>query len=181
MRMNTARKTSAALLAALAGTALTASAANGLVYGNVSGWTVLTDPERSYRCFAEVQYEGGTLVRIGFNSADGGLYVSFVDPALRGLAAGSEYVTMLGFDDQDTMRANGTALAQADRDSGGIHLAIPAANREPFIADFMARHTLTVTVDGREPLELSLAGSLRATAMLRDCQGSVARHVNAAR
>ena len=75
------RKPSLALTPALLCLPLFASADTGtLIYGNVSGWTVHTDPANNYRCFAEAEYEGGSTIRIGFESAAGGaLYLALSD------------------------------------------------------------------------------------------------------
>lgn len=178
--MGISGRLSAAIFVPLAGAALSATGGEGLVFGNVSGWTVFTDPAQAYRCFAEVQYEGGTLVGVGFDASNAGLYLSVADPEWRGIAAGSEHLAHLRFDEEAEHTVDGRGVAQADDRIGGIRLQIPAPQREAFLSDFIASHTLTITIEGRDPLDLSLAGSSRATAMLRDCRSSMARHASAA-
>jgi hypothetical protein len=54
-------------------------------------------------------------------------------------------------------------------------LAIPGASRQSFVQDFMMRHMFSVSIDGSEPLDLSLGGSFRAAHMLDECQAEMAR------
>lgn len=178
--MSASKKLSALAAILLAGLAIKAFAGNALVFGNVSGWTVYTDPEQAYSCFAEVEYEGGTLVRIGEDAEVDGLYLSITDPAWRGIVARQEHAARLSFDDAGESTATGTGLANASRGTGGIRLHLSAESREAFVSEFRASHTLTITIAGQQPLDLSLAGSLRATDMLRDCESSMSRHRNAA-
>ena len=160
--------------------ALHASAGDGLVFGNTSGWTVFTDPARDYRCSAEARYEGGSLIRLGYDVADT-LYLAVMDPDWNVTGSSAVQLARLGFDDRREFSVRGEAIPSSDHSSAGIRVNIPADVHDAFVADFMASHTLTIALENGNPLDLSLAGSLGAVRMLGDCQRSMSRHSDAAR
>jgi hypothetical protein len=163
--------------AGLAALPAVVGAANTFVFGNVSSWTVRTDPEHAYRCFAEVLYEGGTSIRIGYNNGEGSLYLSVTDPSWAGIRPGSKHEAAVLFDDAATFELAAMGIAT---ESTGVNLTIPDVSRHAFLQDFMARHIMSVKVEGSRPLDLSLAGSHRATLMLEECQGSMVQNAPAA-
>ena len=178
--MNTLRPILAGLVGTLIAVPTTIAAGPTYIYGNVSGWTVRTDPAQDYRCFAEVQFEGGTLIRLGFDSADSHLSVSVSDPSWPVLADGAEHSVQLAFDGKASLDATATGtLINSDLQIRGIRLSIPAQAHASFISDFKARHSLEISIDGARSLDLSLAGSYRATQMLEDCQDEMARVIPA--
>lgn len=163
-------------LFSLAAIPMAVSAGNTYIFGNVSGWTVHTDPEHNYRCFAEVQYEGGTLIRLGFNSADAQLYVSVADPTLNDISNGETRAAQLIFDGEESLHATAVgAFIGADSGAQGIRLKISPGIQESFTKGFKARQSLEVSIAGLDPLWFSLAGSYRATQLLEDCQTSMGR------
>jgi len=157
-------------LAVLAGALLAAADAYGsLVFGNVSGWTVHTEPGDGYRCFAEAPYEGGTFLRIGFDSSDdSAVYLVFGNPAWAGISPGISYEFDLRFDDADAISVAGTASAESD----GFRLVVPSATRQEFWDAFEKRHSVSIGRAGEEDLVLSLAGSRNALRMLEECKAA---------
>ena len=154
------------------------SASDTYIYGNVSGWTVRTDPAYEYRCFAEVQYEGGTLIRLGFNNADALLYIVVADPNWGDITEDALQSAQLAFDDEPSSELyNGGEPGSFAGAIWGIRFSIPSETRESFVKDFMQRDSIRVTVANIEPLKLSLAGSYRANQLLEECQNSMARRV----
>lgn len=175
--MNTLRL----LVIGLAVLPVTVSAANTYVYGNVSSWTIRTDPAQSYRCFAEVQYIGGTSIRIGYNVDAAALYLRVTDPSWNRIRVDVEHEIEIGFDDGSSFELPGKSVESTPtEESGGVSITIPTASRQSFLQAFVARDTLTVSIEKSSPIELSLAGSARATRMLDECQASMARHATTA-
>jgi hypothetical protein len=83
----------------------------------------------------------------------------------------------VSFDDGMMLELAARGIAASDSGaSAGVLIGIPQAQREAFLADFMARNMLSVAPVGSSPIDLSLAGSARATRMLEECQSSMARH-----
>ena len=140
-----------------------------LIYGNVSGWTVHTDPNQSYRCFAEALYQEGSSMRIGFNE-NSDLYLSITDPSWVGTVAGREYVLELQFDEEDSQ----SYRARGGDQPGTLTFVISSDARPAFLRDFQVRWSITAAHGTREPVMLSLGGSFNASVMLEDCQSSMA-------
>ena len=136
-----------------------------LIYGNVNGWTVHTDPNQDYRCYAEALYEGGSSIRIGFD-ANSQMYVSIIDSSWAGTVAGREYEIALQFDEESpaTYRAVGVS------DESGLSVTVPSSQRAQFREEFANRYMVSAHHGEHEPVMLSLGGSFRATRMLDECQ-----------
>lgn len=150
-------------LAALPSLSLGQSAT--LIYGNVNGWTVHTDPNQDYRCFAEALYEGGSALRIGFD-ADSEMYVSIIDSSWSGTVAGEQYDVALQFDEESPATFSAVGVA----DDSGLSVTVPDGQRTQFLEDFANRYMVSAHRGDHEPVMLSLGGSLRATRMLDECQ-----------
>lgn len=171
MFIRAARSTT--LVVALICTPFAASASGKpLVYGNVSGWTVLTDPEHDYRCYAQAEYEGGSFVRVGFNSADAALYLVVGGAAWEDADAGRDYELELSFDDEAARGYTGRAVSGGN----GLRVVIPDGQRAAFLQDFMSRYSVSIGRGEDDPLTLSLGGSLNAVRMLEECQASMAEY-----
>jgi hypothetical protein len=170
------------LVAVLASATVTAVSAEGntYVYEDVGGWTIRTDVDRDYRCFAEAEYTNGSVVRAGFNSDDGNFYLSVGDYRWNWVETGTSYDINLAFDDgaQDAFKATGVTL-DADYAYPGIRVDIPAEMQEKFVEQFMHGYEMHVMRDGDETLTLALVGSLRATRTLDDCQIAMVNAVDA--
>lgn len=136
-----------------------------LVYGNVNGWTVHTDPNQDYRCFAEALYEGGSAIRIGFN-ANSELYVSITDSSWSGTVTGRQYEIALQFDEETPATYSAVGAAEGS----ALSVTLPNSQRAEFSKDFASRYMVSAHHGDREPVMLSLGGSYRATAMLEECQ-----------
>jgi hypothetical protein len=146
------------------------SAADPLVYGNVSGWTVWTDPSQQYSCFAEARYEGASSIRAGFDAVDGTLYVSFDDASWSRVVANREYELELEFDDGTAQAFRSTGLAEGK----GVRFTVPDERRGPFVDAFIHGYWVSVTPAALEPVMLSLGGSSAAMGLLEECQDSMA-------
>jgi len=147
--------------------ALASADGQTLVYGNVSGWTVRTDPAHGYRCFAEAQYEGDSSIRIGFDTADGAMNFRLSDGSWTHGVSGNEL--SLQFDDGEPLRFEATVA-----DGNAVTVAIPADEQQSFIRSFTAGYSITAWFGGHEPIMLSLGGSSRATQLLSECETTMA-------
>ena len=152
-----------ATIAALPSLSLGQSAT--LIYGNVNGWTVHTDPNQDYRCYAEALYEGGSAIRIGFD-ADSQMYVSIIDSSWAGTVAGESYEVALQFDEETPATYSAVGVSEAS----GLSVTVPSVQRAQFRDDFANRYMVSAHHGDQEPVMLSLGGSSRATRMLDECQ-----------
>ena len=176
--MNTTSKTRvlgaviALVVVPLAGTA----DADTLVYDNVRGWTIRTDLDQEFRCFAEAEYDSGTVIQAGFNTPDGSFYLSVADYMLASVDTGSAYVVQLSFDDEESASydAGGFTL-DGEFAMQGVRIAVDGAVEDQLLADLIWKRTFSLEVPGAEPLTLSLAGSKLALDSLDDCRVEMAR------
>lgn len=148
-----------------------ASAAdNTYVYDDVSGWTIRTDVDRDYRCFAEAEYINGSVVRAGFNSDDGSFYMSVGDYSWDWVEEGVSYEIGIGFDDgsEEVFAATGT-FVEADYTYPSVRVDVPDGQEQQFIRQFMDRREMHIA-HGDDTLTLGLNGTRRATRTLDDCQ-----------
>lgn len=164
MTIRTARNIAIlATLAALPSLSMGQSAT--LIYGNVNGWTVHTDPKQDYRCYAEALYEGDSSIRIGFD-ANSELYVSIVDSSWSGTVAGRQYEVALQFDEESPA----TYSAVGATENSGLSVTVPNSQLTQFREEFANRYMVSAHHGDHEPVMLSLGGSFRATRMLDECQ-----------
>lgn len=140
-----------------------------LIYGNTSGWTVHTDPNAGYHCFAEAQYEGGSSIRVGMDGADGDLYLVLADRSWSSPGAESASGLELRFDDAAPLRFEAKSV-----DVDSLKISIPDGDRAAFLQAFMASYTMNAQYGDSEVIMLSLGGSMRATRMLQECQTTMA-------
>jgi hypothetical protein len=159
-----------ACLAVLAAVpAMTFAESSTLIYGNVSGWTVHTDPNQAYRCYAEALYDGGSSIRLGFNE-QGELYLSIADSSWAGTVAGREYELELQFDELEPQRLT----VRGGAENGTLSYVIPNDERPAFLKEIQVRWSISAVHGNNEPVLLSLGGSFNASMMLEDCQASMA-------
>lgn len=155
-------------IVALAQPAVAAAEGRTLVFGNVSGWAVHTDPATNFACFAEARYGGESSLRVGFGADGSSLFLSIVDRAWAGAGAG-DHVFGIRFDDQEPVSFTSPVI----EGDGSVSVSIADEQQQGFLAEFANSYTISVQLDDGEPIMLSLGGSQNATRMLQDCRVSM--------
>jgi hypothetical protein len=174
MKTHNSKKIAVALLAALAAPVGTLAAPGEVVYDIVAGWTIRTDLNQDYACYAETTYEGQTILRVGYD-AGRKLFVRVGDPEWASLEAEQSYGVELDFGDESTWSEQASGYAfNTDAGQPGLIFEIDAEKARPFLRAFREQVAVDVTLEGRQPISLSLAGSYRAGARLEDCQVEMA-------
>ncbi|MGD8808491.1 MAG: hypothetical protein PVG24_02740 [Gammaproteobacteria bacterium] len=170
-----ARVTLALVAAALAPVAATAQG-NTIVFDNVGGWTVRTDPAREYRCFIEADYDNGSSVRAGFNTDSGRFYITVADYRWDWVELGAPYVVSLQFDDEPALEFDATGVVlETDYIQPGLELVLPQELEDGIVAQFMYLTEMQLRhADGAE-LTLGLFGTQRAVESLEGCQIKMAQ------
>ena len=144
-----------------------------LIYGNVSGWTVHTDPDQAYLCYAEALYEDESSIRIGFEPEDGSLYLVITDASWGRVSASREIE--LQFDEESPLSFAASRAAGGD----SVRIVIPEDRRATFLKDLKLRYVFNARYGETEPVMFSLGGSLNALRLLEECQASMAQSANA--
>jgi hypothetical protein len=151
---------------------LVAAEGRTLIFGNVTGWAVHTDPSRDFTCFAEARYEGNSWLRIGYAHAGSGAFLAISEPDLLSRVTAADSMVEITFDDADPVSFS---LGDAE-DSGAVLIDIADAQQSSFLYDFAHSYAIEVRVGDGEPLTLSLGGSVGAVKMLNECQLSMKQY-----
>jgi hypothetical protein len=161
------------LLAALAASAPFAASAqeNTYLYETVSAWSIRSDADRGYRCYAEAEYFNGAVIRAGFNSEDGSFYMTVGEYSWDWIENGAAYDVEVGFDDgtKGQFRAIGTVV-EGDYTYHSLRVQVPDAQEPQFIKQFMDRREMSIARGDETLLTLGLGGTRRATRTLGECQ-----------
>lgn len=169
------RVTMALLAAALAPVAASAQG-NTIVFDNVGGWTVRTDPAREYRCFIEADYDNGSSMRAGFNSESGQFYITVADYRWDWIELGVPYVVSLQFDDEPAQEFEATGVVlETDYIQPGFELVLPQELEDSVVAQFMYLTEMQLRHGEDTELTLGLFGTQRAVESLEGCQIKMAQ------
>jgi hypothetical protein len=180
VRMNPriACRASLPILLAFAAPSMLLGAENTIVFDVADGWTIRSDLNRGYRCFAEADYDNGSAVRAGFNSEDGSFYLSVADYGWNWIETGTAYTIALAFDDDPSVPLSATGIMlQTDYVQPGLRLDIPADTQEQLYAHFMNRAEMHVAHEDHVSLTLGLVGTRRAMLLLEECQAAMERAI----
>jgi len=145
---------------------------NTIVFDNVGGWTVRTDPAHEYRCFIEADYDNGSSVRAGFNTDSGNFYITVADYRWEWIELGVPYVVSLQFDEEPAQNFDATGVVlETQYVQPGLRIELPQEFEDSVVARFMhlAEMHLAHEEEGAE-LTLGLFGTQRAVESLDGCQ-----------
>jgi hypothetical protein len=174
MKQSTTKLSVVALAATFGFPGVSAAAGDTIVYEIVSGWTIRTDLNQNYACYAETLFEGDSIIRVGFDATKS-VFVTVGDPSWSAIEPGETYSVELDFGDDAPWASSGSGVAlDTETAQPGLHVEIDSADGRRFIDAFMKQLVVDVSFEDREALSLSLAGSYRAGAKLDECQAAMA-------
>jgi hypothetical protein len=176
------RRSTATLLVILLAPFAATGQGNTIVFDNVGGWSVRTDPQREYRCFIEADYDNGSSVRAGFNTDNGRFYISIADYRWDWVEIGAPYTVSLQFDNEPAQNFDATGVVlETQYIQSGLQLDVPPEAEKGLVANFMylSEMQLSYEDDGKSEgietiddieLTLGLFGTQRAIESLEGCQ-----------
>lgn len=151
---------------ALAIAALTATAPLAQTfepYGEAGGWNVLANTKME-GCLLQKRVRDDIDVQLGLNKVDERGYLAFFAPIALGIDLEVSEPLQLEVDGDSYQ---GTAFDVLRQDYVGSFVWF---NNPQFVYDLVEKNTLTLKVEGLEPLDLSLAGTKAGFEMLQKCQ-----------
>jgi hypothetical protein len=148
----------------LAGTPA-ASAADAPRWATVSGWDIRVDTSLGHGCFASTNYDGGSLLRIGFDRRVRSGYLFFGHPRWQSLQPGQKYPLAVQFGQAGKWDANMVAI-----DLGGASFLVTYFSDLSVFDEFMKKKDVRFFYRGEKIAELDLKGSSRAFAEVVKCQ-----------
>ncbi len=136
-------------------------------WSQVGHWSIAVDPTLNNSCFALNEYDDGTVLRIGLDLSDEGIwYIMFGNDRWQSIEAGSDYDVSLKFDRE----AEWNAIASGIDMGGGINFLYVFGSDVNFFDEFVRKNTLKLFYDGSTIAQLSLSGSARAINAMLECQ-----------
>jgi hypothetical protein len=137
-------------------------------WGKVGGWDIRVDRTVGDGCFAMQVFEGGTIVRIGFDVTNRAIYLIFGHDNWKSLEEGKLYPVVIRFDNSQDY--NGEMKGQ--RLGKAIFLVHSNLNAD-FLNDFMQRNTMQIFYRGDRIASLSLKNTYAAVGEVKTCQHEV--------
>jgi hypothetical protein len=149
----------------------TASAADAVRWGKVSGWDILVDTTSGNGCFIFTIYDGGTALRLGFDAQEDDAYLMVGNQKWASIEHGKDYEIEIRMDRDAPWRATATGV-----DFDGLPLLMASTDQPNFLIDFMKKNTLEVRFRNQSIATLSLKGTYAAVAEMLKCQDYVDAH-----
>lgn len=143
-----------------------AEAAEARLWKQVRGWDVRIDETLQNSCFATTSFDGGTLLRIGFDRQQDDAYIIVGDTDWASLESGELYPITMIFDKSRPWNGKATGIKVGDGSLVFLQLRFSDTN---FIREFMAKHAVNVLYNDESIAKLSLAGSSAAFAEVIRC------------
>lgn len=130
----------------------------------VAGWDIIIDQSMNFGCAMQAEFQGGALVRMGFNKQDGHGYIMVFDQHWTDITSGGRYDIAMDVDGQSW---NGAAQGIILASLPGVYIPFDS---EQFFVDIMKKYTLTLKHQGREAIVVSLDGTYNALEATMACQ-----------
>lgn len=158
-------------LAVAAGVATGASAAEVKKLGEAAGWEIAVNEDMGPGCLIEKQGEGWQ-VQLGVDALNAEKIGYMAVFAKTKSPLGADEALPVDFE-VGGKSFEGVAFGEKldmFRRMEGYHGAWVPVNNPDFVYDLAKMETMTITVDGMDPIEVSLAGTDDAFKALRECQ-----------
>jgi hypothetical protein len=142
-------------------------------YGAVGAWSVRIDPSLDYGCFLFVEFEEESLLRLGVDPIEGGLYLLVGDPDWQSIDYGKTYAVQLYFGDETPWTADASGFSfDPPEDQPFLEIIIDTDpdNTYLFMTEFMQEANMNLHYNGSSIMNLSLRDSYEAGMKLFECQ-----------
>ena len=133
-------------------------------WGEVGTWEVLIDPSLGNGCLIQAEFTDGSVVRIGFDMAQGIGYVTAFNTNWGDIEADTIYPVSFALDGEVY---DGEAKGMYLDDVPGADITFDSAD---FLMDIAAKTTMTLSTDAGEVMSIDLTGSMAALTEAMTCQ-----------
>jgi len=145
-------------------------------YATLGGWTIAVDRTLGDGCFATARYEGGSMLRLGFDINDENAYLILGNAKWGSIELGKEYAIRIKFSGHEPWGANAVGFSFDPPASDSylwIRIAGEADKMDAFVLEYMESSEVEITSNGTLIGKLDLTGSNQAGEKLLECQESV--------
>jgi hypothetical protein len=144
-----------------------AQAKSALLWKTVGNWHIGVDQTLRFGCFMLAGYEGGDMLRIGFDPRDKTGYMLFGNAAWRSLTKGNRYPVEIQFDNYPFWKMTTLAVIIGN---GTIPLLYTPFNDPTILRELEDSQVMTVLYNGRVATKMRLNGSQLALMEMLHCQ-----------
>ena len=134
-------------------------------WGQVGGWQIRVDRTVGDGCFAVQEFEGGTIVRIGYDAAAKRMYLLFTDDDWKSLEVDKVYPVRIVFDGSTSFNGEMTGM----RLGKSVWLAHRNVSSD-LVQAFMEKNTMRILYQGTQIAHLSLRNTYAALMEAVTCQ-----------
>lgn len=138
--------------------------------GEQSGWDIIVDTSVELGCAMQAEYEGGTLVRMGFRPSDGDGYILVVNKAWKNVANKKNYKVSMDVEGGSTWDGDGEGFSLGSSKGYLVSFDDP-----DFFVDVMKKQSLTLSAEGKEIVAVSLDGTYKALSLVSACQEAASK------
>jgi hypothetical protein len=147
-----------------------ASAEDTVLWKNIeNSWSIYVDTTLGNGCFAVTVYDSGTVLRVGIDKTEGGVYAILGNQNWKSLEKGKKYYVKTYFGNKSPWEGN----AQAIDMSGMNFLTVSMKSKENsvlFLKEFMEESAVRFTYNETVIANLKLTGSYKAGSEILECQ-----------
>lgn len=122
-------------------------------WGEAGGWDVMVDPTLGNGCLIQAEYSDGSVVRIGFDRAQGNGYVTAFNDAWGDIEEGEDYEILFDLDG-DTYEGVARGLYL-----NGVPGADIAFDNPDFLFAIAEKYTMTLHNENGAVMQIDLGGT----------------------
>lgn len=138
-----------------------------LSWKTVGNWHIGVDQTLRFGCFMLAGYEGGDMLRIGFDPRDKTGYMLFGNAAWKSLTKGKQYPVEIQFDNYSPWKMTTLAMIIGN---GTIPLLYTPFNDPTILRELEDSQVMTILYNGRVATKMRLNGSQSALLAMLRCQ-----------
>lgn len=136
--------------------------------GTVAGWDIAIDQTLGGGCYILAEFDGDTIVRIGFDPSNSDYYLMLADADWKSIEADKEYDLVLTLGHRKPWDAQATGLMMGDQPT-----LIVRSTDTDFLDEFSSQQNIKVEYNGTQIANLNLDGSSQAINEMINCQDTV--------
>lgn len=138
---------------------------------DVRGWFIGVDRSIGDGCFMYSTFDGGSVLRAGFNVDGDSMYILVGNRNWMSLEEGKLYPIEIQFGNRPPWTGDASVFIWSDGDRA-LNLTVPFTNNiaNNFVRELQQTQNVIVRYQGRQIMNLSLKGSFAAMAEVMNCQ-----------
>jgi hypothetical protein len=136
--------------------------------GSVAGWDIAIDQTLGGGCYILAEFDGDTIVRIGFDPSNSDYYLMLADTDWQSIEADKDYDLTLTMGHRQPWEATATGVMMGDQPT----LLVRSTDTD-FLDEFSSQQNIKVEYSGDQIANLNLTGSAAAIREMINCQDTV--------